>query len=89
MLLDAITRWNLSNLILLRVLLRSKLLVEKVHNVLLHVFEDHVFDDIILCIQNDVSQLSKVFNHILGFKIALDNHGVMDLKVGVFEELFN
>ena len=83
------TLWNLPNLILWRVLLGSKLLVEEVHDVFLDIFEDHVFDYIILRIQNDVSQLSKVFNHILGFKIALDNDGVMDFKVWVFEEFFN
>lgn len=81
LLMRPITRWDLPNLILWRVLLGSKLLVEEVHDVLLDVLENHVFNNIILRIQNDVSQLSKVFDHILGFKITLDYDGIVDLEI--------
>ena len=70
-------------------MLRSKLLIVEMHDVLLDILIDHIQDDLILRVQYDVSKLSEVLNDVLGLEVTFDFHSVVDFEVGVFEELLD
>ena len=52
---------------------------------------DHVLNNVILCIENDVPELSKILNNILVFKVALNKNrsALVVLEVGILDKLFN
>ena len=58
---------------------------------LLDIPQDQVFYDIVLSVENDVSQLSEVLDHVLCLEVAIDRYQVVgsELEVGIFDELFN
>ena len=58
---------------------------------LLDIPQDQVFYDIVLSVENDVSQVSEILDHVLCFEVAIDRYQVVgsELEVGIFDELFN
>ena len=58
---------------------------------LLDISEHQVFDDVILCIENDVSELTKVLNDILGLEISIyvDDVVVAEFEIGVLDKFFD
>jgi len=65
----------------------------KLEDVVLAVLDHHELDDFILGVENDVSQLSKVLDHVLGFKLTFYHHSLFSalphLKVRILDKLFN
>jgi len=75
--------------------LLQELIIIKVFNMVLTVPNHHVLHNIILTVENDVSQLTEVLNHPLGLKLSLDCNLlrntrvlVLDSEVTVLNELF-
>lgn len=54
-------------------------------------FDDHVFNDIVLRIEDNISQLSKILDDILGFKFTIDYNiiGLINGKIRILNEFFN
>ena len=58
---------------------------------LLDISEHQVFDDVILSVENDVSELTKVLNDILGLEISVDVDDVVvaEFEIGVLDKFFD
>ena len=54
-------------------------------------FDDHVFNDIVLRIEYNISQLSKILDDILGFKFTIDYNiiSLINGKIRILNEFFN
>lgn len=52
---------------------------------------DHVFDNIVLSVENNVSEFSEVLNNVLVLKVTLNDDGaaLVVLEVGIFYELLD
>jgi hypothetical protein len=66
------------------------LIIEKDNMRLAH-FDDHVFNDVVLRIEDNISQLSKILDDILSFKFTIDYNIIIliNSKVRILNEFFN
>ena len=65
------------------------LLFEKRNNIIHATFLDHILNDIVLSIKNNISELSKVFNDIFSFKFTLDNNFIVcDGEIRISNKFF-
>ena len=55
------------------------------------IFSHHILNNIILSIQDDISELTEVFNHIPSFKLSINNYIVLliNFEVWILNEFFN
>ena len=76
---------------LLLILVLLELLLIKLLDMALTLSNDHILNNIILCVENNISKFSKVLNHILVLKVSLNDNRtpLVVLEVGIPNELLD
>jgi hypothetical protein len=76
---------------LLLILVLLELLLIQLLDMTLPLSNDHILNNIILCVKNNISKLSKVLNDILVLEVSLNNNraSLVVLEVGVLNKLFD